>query len=157
MRGLEGWVSHARIEVVTHEWSRFDEVLDLYYDVLYGPFGVARDAEWYHPAHGSDFAIALGDAEELLGSARLLPTAGDAGRQVRQVVVRPAAQGVGIGQQLMCEIERIASDQGACELWLNARHTAYGFYEGLGWTFVGDEFTSELTGVVHRPMRKRLG
>ena len=146
-----------RIDVVTHDWSRFGEVLDLYYDVLYGPFGVARDAEWYHPAHGSHFAVALSDVGELLGSARLLPAAGDDARQVRQVVVRPTAQCAGIGRQLMCEIERIASDQGACELWLHARHTAFGFYESLGWTFVGDEFTSELTGVVHRTMRKRIG
>ena len=53
-----------RIETVSHDWPRFDEVLDLYYDVLYGPFGVPRDVEWYHPAHGSVFAVALGSGGE---------------------------------------------------------------------------------------------
>jgi predicted GNAT family N-acyltransferase len=145
------------IEIVAHDWERFDEVLDLYYDILYGPFGVARDFEWYHPAHGSAFAIALGEGGELLGSARLLPVAGEAERQVRQVVVVPDAQGSGVGRALMAAIERVAAEQGASELWLNARHSAFGFYEALGWRFDGEAFDSELTGIPHRPMRKRLG
>jgi predicted GNAT family N-acyltransferase len=144
-----------RIELVDHDWPRFGEVLDLYYDVLYGPFGVARETEWYHPAHGSRFAIALSEDGALLGSARLLPSAGDAERQVRQVVVSPEAQGRGTGRALMEAIERIAAEEGARELWLNASSVAYGFYEALGWEFVGEEFASELTRVPHRLMRKR--
>jgi len=142
---------------VTHDWDRFDEVLDLYYAVLYGPWGVPRDFEWYHPAHGSRFAIALDADGGLLGSARLLPEAGEGPRQVRQVVVAESAQGRGVGRLLMTEIERIAAEQGVRELCLNARFTAFGFYEALGWEFSGDEFVSELTGIPHRPMRKRLG
>jgi predicted GNAT family N-acyltransferase len=150
-------VTDIRIELTDHGWDRFDEVLDLYYDVLYGPFGVARDAEWYHPAHGSTFALALGASGELVGSARLLPEAGDELRQVRQVVVAPSAHGRGIGRELMSAIEHVAAEQGADELWLNARHTAFGFYEALGWRFSGESFVSELTGIPHREMRKRVG
>jgi predicted GNAT family N-acyltransferase len=146
-----------RIEMVTHDWPCFDEVLDLYYDVLYGPFGVARDFEWYHPAHGSIFAIGLGADDALLGSARLLPAAGDEVRQVRQVVVAPTAQGLGLGRELMTAIETTAAEQGARELWLNARHTAFGFYAALGWEFSGPLFESELTGIPHREMRKQVG
>ena len=149
-------MSTPRIELLTHDWPRFGEVLDLYYDVLYGPFGVMRDSEWYHPAHGSSFAIALGSDDALLGSARLLPAAGDIERQVRQVVVAPRAQGSGIGRALMSAIERTAVEQGAEELYLNARHTAFGFYESIGWAYDGEMFTSELTSIPHRPMRKRL-
>jgi len=149
-------VPAVRIELVAHDWPRFDEVLDLYYDVLYGPFGVPRDFEWYHPAHGSSFAVALGPDGELLGSARLLPEAGDEMRQVRQVVVAPGAQGLGVGRELMDAIERVAAEQDAVELWLNARHTAFGFYEALGWEFCGEPFVSELTGIPHREMRKRV-
>ena len=149
-------MADVRIEIVTHDWERFDEVLQLYYDVLYSPFGVAREFEWYHPAHGSTFAVALGEDGAFLGSARLLPMAGEDLRQVRQVVVAPHAQGLGVGRALMTAIEREAASQGACELWLNARHSAYGFYEAVGWCFVGEEFVSELTGVPHRPMRKSV-
>jgi predicted GNAT family N-acyltransferase len=56
----------------------------------------------------------------------------------------------------MSAIERIAAEQGACDLWLNARHSAFGFYEALGWRFDGEPFDSELTGIPHRLMRKRL-
>jgi len=144
------------IEIVTHEWSRFAEVLELYYDVLYGPFGVARDVELYHPAHGSSFAVAVDGDGGLLGSARLLPPDGEEMRQVRQVVVAPEAQGRGIGRALMSAIEEVAAEQGAVELWLNARYTAFGFYEALGWWFSGPVFESELTGIPHREMRKSL-
>ncbi|MDO9173156.1 MAG: GNAT family N-acetyltransferase [Actinomycetota bacterium] len=145
-----------RVEIVAHDWPRFGEVLDLYFDVLYGPFGVAREVEWYHPAHGSHFAVALAEDGGLLGSARLLPTAGDEVRQVRQVVVSPAARRLGVGRELMEAIERIAAEQSARELWLNARESAYGFYSALGWEFSGETLVSELTGVPHREMRKRL-
>ena len=145
-----------RIETVAHDWPHFAEVLDLYYDVLYGPFGVQREFEWYHPANGSRFGIALGPQDELLGSARLLPEAGDEVRQVRQVVVSPAAQGLGVGRELMATIESIAAEEGADALWLNARHTAFGFYEALGWEFAGEPFISGLTGIPHREMRKQL-
>ena len=150
-------MSGVTIEIVTHDWPRFGEVLNLYYDVLYGPFGVARDVEWYRPAHGSKFAVALDADGAFLGSARLLPAAGEVERQVRQVVVAPEAQGRGVGRSLMAGIERVAIEEGARELWLNARRTAYGFYAATGWEYAGEEFASELTGVPHRLMRKHLG
>jgi len=135
-------------------------VLELSYAELYGPFGVARDAEWYHPANGSEFAVALDDAGRLLGTARLLPATGgpECGveRQVRQVVVAPAARGLGVGRLLMCAVEATALDEGASALWLHARESAVGFYEALGYACEGDRFVSELTGIPHRTMRKRL-
>lgn len=158
-----------RLEIVTHDWDRFDELLDLSYAELYGPFGVARDGHWYHPAHGSEFAVALAENDivaaaaadsaftgELLGSARLLPAAGEVSRQVRQVAVAPAARGTGVGRALMLALEEIAAREGASDLWLNARSSAYGFYERLGYVAEGDEFTSALTGILHRTMRKHL-
>ena len=145
------------LQIVTHDWARFDEVLDLNYRVLYEPFGVARDAEWYHPAHGSAFSVALADDGRVLGSARLLPSAGDSSRQLRQVSVAGDAQGLGIGRELMAALEEVASREGAADVWLNARCSAYGFYERLGYVFEGEEFESELTGIPHRAMRKRVG
>lgn len=146
-----------RIEVVRNDWPRFGELLNLYYEALYSQFGIPRNTEWYHPANGSTLVVALADDGEILGGARLLPEVGDEARQVRQVVVAPHARGQGIGRALMDEIERVAAEQGARELWLNARAVAYGFYEALGWQFASEEFASELTRVPHREMRKRLG
>ena len=143
------------IIIVRHGWERFEELLDLSYAVLYGPFGVAREAEWYHPANGSEFAVAIGERGELLGTARLLP--GGVSRQVRQVVVAPDAHGRGVGRTLMGALESLAAEEGTTELWLHSRRTAVGFYERLGYVGEGQEFTSKLTGIPHLTMRKPLG
>ena len=145
------------LEVVTHDWDRFGEVLDLSYEVLYRDFGVPREGDWYQPAYGSEFAVALGDGGVLLGTARLLPAAGDESRQVRQVAVSPDARVGGIGRALMGRLEAIAAGEGATELWLYARDNAWGFYERLGYTAEGEVFVSGLTGIPHRTMRKQLG
>jgi GNAT superfamily N-acetyltransferase len=142
---------------VGHDWERFDEVLELSYDGLYGPFGVARDAEWYHPAHGSEFCVAVGEDGSVLGTARLLPAGGETARQVRQVVVDPAAQGRGVGRLLMDAVETMALSEGADQLWLHSRESAIGFYERLGYACEGEPFISTLTGIPHRTMRKQLG
>jgi predicted GNAT family N-acyltransferase len=149
-------VAQFQIVVVNHGWERFDELLDLSYAILYGPFGVARETEWYHPAHGSEFAVALAEDSSLLGTARLLPAPGDSSRQVRQVVVAPSAQGAGVGRALMATLERIAIAENARDLWLHSRESAIPFYERLGYAVESDRFISDLTGIAHKTMRKRL-
>ena len=151
-RGVRGFT----VELVRHDWQRFDDVLDLSYDVLYRGFGVAREGDWYHPANGSEFAVALDAAGLLLGTARLLPASGDAARQVRQVAVSPDARGRGIGRALMDELERVSAAEGASHVWLHARENAFGFYARLGYVTESEIFVSELTGIPHRTMRKRL-
>ena len=153
----------AGVAFVTPEWERFDDLIEHSHVVLYEPFGrprpdvAAGEVDWRLPPAGTDVAIALDERCELLGSAWLLPAAGDASRQVRQVAVDSASRGRGIGSALMAAVELLAAEQGASELWLNARDTAYGFYERLGFVAEGEEFVSELTGIPHRLMRKALG
>ncbi len=142
--------------VVDHAWSRFDEVLALYYEVLYRDFGVDRDADWYQPAHGSEFAVAIAADRGLLGAARLLPAPGDTERQVRQVAVAPGARGSGVGRVLMGELHAIAAREGAETTWLHARETAFGFYESLGYRYESEPFASSLTGIPHRTMRRAI-
>jgi len=145
------------IEFVTHDWYRFDEVLDLSYAVLYEPFGIDRGGEWYHPANGSDFAVALDAGSTLVGTARLLPMAADLTRQVRQVCVMPSMCGRGIGRALVGALEELAVASGAGEMWLHARQDAVGFYERMGYIPEGPVFVSELTGIPHRTMRRSIG
>lgn len=154
---------HYAIEFVPLDWGRFDESLRLAFAVLYQPFGLAwpeevsKGADWMHPAPDTHVAVAIAEGGELLGSARLLPSAGDAERQVRQMAVSPEARRLGVGRALMLALESKASEEGARETWLNSRNTAYGFYEALGYVLEGEEFVSEVTGIVHRAARKRLG
>ena len=151
------------VAFVTPAWERFDELIECSYVVLYEPFGLLRpdtsagEADWRLPPAGTDVAVALGTRGELLGSAWLLPAPGEASRQVRQVAVDAASRRMGVGVLLMRAIEMRAAEQGADELWLNARDSAYGFYERLGYVAEGEEFVSELTGIPHGLMRKALG
>ena len=151
------------IEFVTPEWERFDELIECSCVVLYDPFGLARpdivggEADWRLPPPGTDVAVALDERGQILGSAWLLPAPGDPSRQVRQVAVDAASRRIGVGVLLMRAIELLAAEQGAIELWLNARDTAFGFYERLGYVAEGAVFVSELTGIPHRLMRKPLG
>lgn len=149
-------VSDATIIRVHHAWERFDEIQNLYFTVLYADFGVPRGVDWYHDANGSTFAVALDDSGAILGAARLLPAPGSSSRQVRQVAVAPHAHGRGLGRLLILNLETLAAEEGAHELWLNSRSSAYGFYERLGFVREGEEFESELTGIIHTTMRKRL-
>ncbi len=149
-------MNDTRIIRVQHAWERFGEIQNLYFSVLYADFGVPRGADWYHDANGSVFAVVLDDSEAILGAARLLPAAGCASRQVRQVAVAPHAHGRGLGRLLIFDLEALAAEEGAHELWLKSRSSAYGFYERLGFVREGVEFESELTGIMHTTMRKRI-
>jgi ribosomal protein S18 acetylase RimI-like enzyme len=151
------------IEFVALNWSRFDETLRLAFAVLYQPFGLSwpeetsRGADWMHPEHDTLVAVGIAGDGVLLGSARMLPSAGDVERQIRQVAVSPDARRLGVGRALMLALESRAAEEGARETWLNARDSAYRFYEALGYVLEGPEFVSEVTGIPHRAARKRLG
>jgi len=145
-----------RIEHVDESWERDSELADLLYHELYRSFGVSRDAEWRHAENGSVTVVALGSHDELLGTARLLPGAGERSRQVRQVAVSSRVRTAGVGRALMAALEAEAAADGASEVWLNARDTAVAFYKRLGYQTYGGSFVSELTGIEHIAMRKTL-
>jgi len=149
-------VTGFRVRFAEDRWDRAGDLERLLFEVLYRDFGVSRDHDWRHDAPGSEIAVAVADDGELIGAARLLPAPGDPSRQVRQVAVVPGAQSRGVGSALMQAVEARAAEQGATQVWLNARDTAFRFYERLGYGFSGEPFTSELTGIVHRSMCKRL-
>ena len=66
------------------------------------------------------------------------PAADDA--RLRGMAVAPAAQGAGVGRLLVQRCIDAAARQGAKRLWCNARVSAMGFYEKLGFVTHGDEF-----------------
>jgi len=74
---------------------------------------------------------------------------------VRSVFVDPGHQQQGIGKRLMLEIEACAIAQGLEGLWVPSSITAEGFYAGLGFCKVRDEYHGdERTIVMHKA---RLG
>jgi len=74
--------------------------------------------------------------------------------KIRQMAVSPGHQRKGLGQRLLGELENDLQARGFKNFVLNARASAVGFYERLGYTVVGEEFM-DLT-VPHVKMRKAV-
>lgn len=75
--------------------------------------------------------------------------------QIRFMAVDDKAQGQGLGLQIINELERQASQLGMTEICLNARDTAVGFYQKIGYENKG--YSHTLFGEVkHTHMVKKL-
>jgi predicted GNAT family N-acyltransferase len=83
-------------------------------------------------------------------AVRLSPTEA----RIRQMAVSPSHQRKGLGQRLMSELEDNLQARGFKKFVMNARKSAVGFYEKLGYTVVGDEFV-DMT-VPHVKMSKAV-
>ena len=79
---------------------------------------------------------------------------GNGAVKLRQMAVEPARQGTGIGRGLLEGVEKILVADELDRIELNARDTAVGFYERLGFRKVGEEFV-EVT-IPHWKMVKNL-
>jgi predicted GNAT family N-acyltransferase len=137
-----------------------EEVKQMVYDVLYLNWKVEYEPveRWYDKELGGRFLIARKKDGTLLGACRLLPVdpkTPDA-IQIRQVVVTPESQGMGIGRFLMLKAEEIARAEGAKKLFLWSRYPAYHFYENLDYIYTSETWISDLTNIDHRTMTKYL-
>ena len=74
--------------------------------------------------------------------------------KLRQMAVHEKMQRNGIGAALMHFAENVARDAGFKSMIMNARKTAQGFYEKLGYKADGNEFI-EVT-IPHYEMRKNI-
>jgi thioesterase domain-containing protein len=76
--------------------------------------------------------------------------------QIRYMAVDDGMQGKGLGQQILNELENVASQLGMTEICLNARENAVMFYEKLGYDNKGYSHTL-FNEVKHFQMVKWLG
>ena len=60
--------------------------------------------------------------------------------QIRGMAVLPSFQKQGIGETLVKEAEKFCTTQKADLIWFNARTTAVGFYQKMGYEILGPEF-----------------
>ena len=88
------------------------------------------------------------------GSDRLAAVA-DAWR-LRGMAVDPSMQGTGVGRLVLAEGAIAAREGGASVLWANARTSALGFYERMGWKIIGEEYVASDSGLPHFPMALEL-
>lgn len=130
----------------------FAEVLELRRAVLYEPFGIPFDDDPTDADPDTVHVVAMEEGR-VVGCGRLVPAQG--GPRVRQLAVEPGRQGSGIGSALLSELVTAAAESGASEVWLAARSSATGFYEGHGFRVDGGDFETG-TGIPHVRMARRL-
>jgi len=74
--------------------------------------------------------------------------------KMRQVAVDDGARGKKIGTEIVAFAEGYAKEKGYTTMLLNARKTAVGFYDKLGYETIGEEFLE--INIPHFKMRKCL-
>lgn len=141
-----------QLRAITYASAEYEAAYALREAVLRRPLGLtlthedrAEDAGRLH------LGAFVGDA--LCGCASLI-LRGEGITQLKQMAVDPAQQGSGIGRAIVVAMEKLAGQHGAQRMVLNARSTAIGFYETLGYHAVGEEFAEQ--GIPHIRMEKTL-
>jgi ribosomal protein S18 acetylase RimI-like enzyme len=76
--------------------------------------------------------------------------------RLRGMATLPELRRRGYGTNLLRSCIEYVAKMGGSEIWCNARSSAAGFYEGLGFEPVGDEFDLPLLGP-HQIMRRAVG
>ncbi|OYV06044.1 MAG: hypothetical protein CFE26_08435 [Verrucomicrobiales bacterium VVV1] len=74
--------------------------------------------------------------------------------KIRQMAVSPEHQRKGCGRLIIEGLERNLAARGVTHFSMHARRSAVGFYEKLGYSTIGEEFTE--VGLPHARMEKSL-
>lgn len=124
-----------------------EPIIDLRHRVLRA--GLPRETAYLQ---GDDLPtthhFAVLHAGTVIGCATFLESQrdGEPAWQLRGMATDPARQGQGLGRILLDRATAQLSSRGPSFYWCNARTSAEGFYERLGWRVVSDVFTIEGVG-----------
>jgi predicted DCC family thiol-disulfide oxidoreductase YuxK/GNAT superfamily N-acetyltransferase len=122
-----------------------DRIRSLRYAILREPLGLpSSDSIFQGDDDPSTIHLLALDDAELIGCATMLASDSDA-IQLRGMAVADDWQGQGIGKQIVDAAKVIAKAQHK-SLWCNARFSAIGFYERLGWVQSGSLFDVPVIG-----------
>jgi predicted GNAT family N-acyltransferase len=135
-----------QVHVVPVEWISHREALRwLREQVFIIEQGVPRELEWDGQDEHSHHFIALNEAGQALGCARLLPTG-----QIGRMAVLADHRHSGIGMRLLLEAIEAAKRLGFDRVMLHAQTHATSFYGKAGFEPEGDVFME--AGIPHREM-----
>lgn len=133
----------------------YREWVDLRQKVLRDPLGLKYSSEDLKEERDDKHLIVrFGDRPVVGGLILRLWNQDRAVAKMRQVAVAPDFQGLGLGQLLVREFERVAREMNISEIVLHSRLAVREFYEKLGYATEGDIFTE--VGLPHLRMRKTL-
>ncbi len=140
------------IRIIDHGSADYKKMVDLRMEILRRPLGLTFSAaDLEREKH--DLLIGAFEEDDLLACCILTKVADDTCK-LRQMAVKPKIQGTGLGAAMMNYAEQLAKDAGYKKMVMNARKTAKGFYEKLGYEIKGDEFV-EVT-LPHFYMQKNI-
>jgi len=94
-----------------------------------------------------------------IGCATVFPEAYDGepnAWRLRGMAVEASYRGKGVGRLVLEAATAVPQEAGAPLMWANGRTTALAFYERLGWTSVGEEFTYGPADLPHYVIIRRL-
>lgn len=131
---------------------RYKEMVELRREILRKPLGLDFSSQELME-ESEDIFMAAFEQERLLGGCILRPLSADIVK-LRQMAVAADQQGKGVGAAIVRHAEEYARAQGFSKLVMNARDTARGFYEKLGYEVEGDLFIE--VGIRHYKMWKNL-
>ena len=141
------------VKLIEYNSLEYHQACQLRYRLFFAehnlPKNVVLDeshANYYHAAIIQDRVIAYG---------QLVPHPNRI-YQICQMVVEPNYQNQSLGKNILSTLIQIAKDRGAVCVTLNARLTAVGFYQKLGFQTYGTEFPSSTTAIPHIKMYKKL-
>lgn len=107
--------------------------------------GVPAEIEWDGRDPQCLHVVAEGEAGELIGTARLLPSG-----QIGRMAVASAWRRRGVGAALLDALIRLARERDMPEPFLHAQATAVPFYQSRGFKTVGPPFLE--AAIEHRKM-----
>lgn len=124
--------------MIDHGSEDYKKMVDLRMEILRKPLGLTF-AEADLDQEKDDILIGAFEEEDIMACCILTKLSEDTCK-LRQMAVHPKIQGTGLGAAMMNYAEQLAKDAGYKKMVMNARKTAKGFYEKLGYEIKGDEF-----------------
>jgi len=131
-------VEDLAIRVINYHSEEYRKELELRDEVLRKPLGMSLFDENLEKEK-MDIHIGAFVKNKLVGVLILTPL-NLSDIKMRQVAVLETTRSQKVGSQLVQFAEEYAKDKGYALMRLNARKTAVGFYEKLGYEKIGEEF-----------------
>jgi predicted GNAT family N-acyltransferase len=140
------------IKVIEHGTSAYHEMVALRMEILRKPLGLTFSTDELDKEK-KDLLIGAYEEDTLLACCILTPLSRNS-YKLRQMAVHQKMQRLGIGAAMMHFAENVARDAGFNSIIINARKTAIGFYEKMGYAIHRNEFIE--VGLPHVEMQKKL-
>lgn len=140
------------IKVIEYGSAQYKEMVALRMEILRKPLGLEFSAEELEKEK-KDLLIGAFEDDRLMACC-ILTQLSTSSYKLRQMAVSQKMQRLGIGAMMLHFAENLARDSRYDTMILNARTTAIGFYEKMGYSIHGDEFIE--VGIPHVEMRKKI-